>query len=159
MRLYRSLAEAQPASAAELYRLAALNIRRELLDLAKHYYGPRGLGTTLAGLCDAGEVDDFRRGLERAGLGSDLSPEDMERLGFYVCHADLEDELIRAVGAGAVEAVLATQGLAASKQILVWQGHIATAVCAPPRAMLTPAQQSEFRARLATTAIADTLVR
>jgi RNA polymerase sigma-70 factor (ECF subfamily) len=44
MRLYRSLQEVRPASAAEFYRLAALSIRRELLDLVKHYYGPRGQG-------------------------------------------------------------------------------------------------------------------
>lgn len=58
-----------------------------------------------------------------------------------------------------IEMILGYQGLAASKQILVWQGHIATAVCAAPRACLTPAQQTELRARLATSAIADTLVR
>lgn len=50
MRLYRSLAEVQPASAVEFYRLAALNIRRELLDLAKHHYGPRGLGANYASM-------------------------------------------------------------------------------------------------------------
>ncbi len=50
MRLYRSLAETQPASAIEFYRLAALNIRRELLDLAKHHYGPRGLGANYASM-------------------------------------------------------------------------------------------------------------
>ncbi len=64
----------------------------------------------LAGLCDAGEEHAFRRALERAGLGSDLTREDMERLGFYVCDADLEDELVRALGADAVERVLAEQG-------------------------------------------------
>jgi RNA polymerase sigma-70 factor (ECF subfamily) len=48
LRLYRSLADVRPASAVEFYRLAALNIRRELLDLAKHYYGPRGLGANYA---------------------------------------------------------------------------------------------------------------
>jgi RNA polymerase sigma-70 factor (ECF subfamily) len=48
LRLYRSLAEVKPATAVEFYRLAALNIRRELLDLAKHYYGPRGLGANYA---------------------------------------------------------------------------------------------------------------
>jgi RNA polymerase sigma-70 factor (ECF subfamily) len=48
LRLYRSLAQVQPANAVEFYRLAALNIRRELLDLAKHYYGPRGLGANYA---------------------------------------------------------------------------------------------------------------
>src|SRR5436190_23131137 len=44
LRLYRTLGEVHPTSAAEFFRLAALNIRRELLDLAKHYYGPRGHG-------------------------------------------------------------------------------------------------------------------
>lgn len=48
LRLYRTLADIQPTNAVEFYRLAALNIRRELLDLAKHYYGPRGLGTNYA---------------------------------------------------------------------------------------------------------------
>jgi hypothetical protein len=73
-------------------------------------YGPRGLGVGLAGLCDAGEERDFARGLERAGLGADLSRARMERLGFYVCEADLEDELIRALGPAAVESVLDAMG-------------------------------------------------
>jgi hypothetical protein len=73
-------------------------------------YGPRGLGLRLAGLCDAAEEDQFRRGLERAGLGSHLTSDDMERLGFYVCVADLEDELIRSLGTAAVEGVLYSQG-------------------------------------------------
>ena len=34
----------------------------------------------------------------------------MERLGFYVCVADLEDELIRALGAASVEQVVDAQG-------------------------------------------------
>jgi hypothetical protein len=73
-------------------------------------YGPRGLGLTLAGLCDAGEEREFRRGLERAGLGSDLTRTTMEALGFYVCEADLEDELIRALGAATVELVVEEHG-------------------------------------------------
>ena len=73
-------------------------------------FGPRGLGLRLAGLCDAGEEGLFRRALERAGLGSDLTRADMERLGFYVCVADLEDELIRALGAAAVQRVVEAQG-------------------------------------------------
>jgi Overcoming lysogenization defect protein-like, TOPRIM domain len=64
----------------------------------------------LAGLCDAGEERGFRRALEQAGLGSDLTRVRMEELGFYVCDADLEDELIRALGATAVEEVLARNG-------------------------------------------------
>ena len=73
-------------------------------------FGPRGLDVRLAGLCDAAEEDEYRRGLERAGLGSDLTRAGMERLGFYVCVADLEDELIRALGAAAVERVVEAQG-------------------------------------------------
>jgi hypothetical protein len=73
-------------------------------------FGPRGLGLRLAGLCDAAEEGDVQRGLQRAGLGANLTRAETERLGFYVCVADLEDELIRALGAAAVEQVLDTQG-------------------------------------------------
>jgi hypothetical protein len=73
-------------------------------------YGPGGSGRVLAGLCDAGEEGELGRALERAGLGRDLERADMERLGFYVCDADLEDELIRCLGAAAVEDVLAAHG-------------------------------------------------
>ena len=67
-------------------------------------------GVRLAGMCDAGEERDFQRGLERAGLGSDLTRDGMEELGFYVCVADLEDELIRALGVEAVERVIEELG-------------------------------------------------
>lgn len=70
-------------------------------------FGPQ---VRLAGLCDAGEERDFQRGLERAGLGSDLTRAGLGALGFYVCEADLEDELIRALGADAVEAIADEQG-------------------------------------------------
>jgi hypothetical protein len=51
-----------------------------------------GGGVRVAGLCDAGEEREFRRALERAGLGPGLTRSTMERLGFFVCVADLEDE-------------------------------------------------------------------
>jgi hypothetical protein len=89
--------------------------------------GPQGLDLRLAGLCDAGEEGDFRRGLERAGLGSDLTRADMESLGFYVCVADLEDELIRSLGAAAVERVIEAQGDLGSFRTLqkqpAWRGR------------------------------------
>jgi hypothetical protein len=72
--------------------------------------GPRGLGLRLAGLCDVGEERHFRRALERAGLGRDLTREDMERLGFFVCVDNLEHELVRAVGADDVERIVAENG-------------------------------------------------
>jgi hypothetical protein len=73
-------------------------------------YGPRGDDVALAGLCDAGEAGELGRALERAGLGVDLGREEMERLGFYVCERDLEDELVRCLGAAVVEGVLAAHG-------------------------------------------------
>jgi hypothetical protein len=81
-------------------------------------FGPRGANVRLAGLCDVGEERAFRRGLQRIGLGSDLGRAAMERLGFFVCIADLEDELIRALGADAVEHVVETQGELGSFRIL-----------------------------------------
>jgi hypothetical protein len=72
-------------------------------------FGPRS-NVGLAGLCDAGEEGAFRSALERAGFGVDLSRADMERLGFYVCEADLEDELVRCLGASVVEEILAAHG-------------------------------------------------
>jgi hypothetical protein len=90
-------------------------------------FGPQGRDVMLAGLCDAAEEDDFKRGLERAGLGSDLTRLEMERLGFYVCVADLEDELIRALGPASVEQVVAAQGDLGSFRTLqkqpAWQGR------------------------------------
>jgi hypothetical protein len=92
-----------------------------------HRFGPQGLDVKLAGLCDAKEESDFRRGLERAGLGTDLTRDDMERLGFYVCVADLEEELIRALGVDAVEQVVEEHGDLGAFRTLQkqpqWQGR------------------------------------
>jgi hypothetical protein len=72
--------------------------------------GPRGLGLALAGLYDAAEEPSVKRTLQRLGLGGELSREDVEAAGFFVCEADLEDELIRALGPAAVERVLDGEG-------------------------------------------------
>lgn len=72
--------------------------------------GARGLGLAIAGLYDAGEEGHVLRTLERCGLGSGLTRAAAQALGFFVCDADLEDELIRALGAAAVEQVIETQG-------------------------------------------------
>jgi RNA polymerase sigma factor (sigma-70 family) len=50
MRLLRSLEEVQPASMRCFFGLAAEQIRRELLDLTRHFYGPEGLGANVVGL-------------------------------------------------------------------------------------------------------------
>jgi|SRR3954471_13180908 len=48
MRIPPMLESVDVASARDYLRLAAANIRRVLLDLARHYDGPRGLGANHA---------------------------------------------------------------------------------------------------------------
>jgi hypothetical protein len=61
-------------------------------------------GVRLAGLYDVGEERHFLRAL-RCDDGGDL-----ERVGFYACTRDLEDELTRAVGPDGMQRVLTEQG-------------------------------------------------
>ncbi|MFK0044254.1 TOPRIM nucleotidyl transferase/hydrolase domain-containing protein [Streptomyces sp. NPDC090741] len=63
--------------------------------------GPPGLGLRLTGLCDEREQPYYERGLKRAGANG---------AGFFVCAADLEDELIRALGTGTVEEIIRVEG-------------------------------------------------
>jgi hypothetical protein len=56
------------------------------------------------------EEPDVRRGLERAGFGPRSSHLELERLGFYASIEDLEDELIRAVGAERVVGIVEERG-------------------------------------------------
>jgi hypothetical protein len=72
--------------------------------------GHGGLEVRLAGLCDAAEAPYVMRQLHRIGLGSAQTREEAEALGFFLCEADLEDELIRALGTAAVERVLEGEG-------------------------------------------------
>lgn len=83
---------ADPAAAgvAVLSMGGAMSVRRYVRALL-----PAGL--RLHGLCDAGEVDFFRR----AGLAD---------AAISVCRPDLEGELLRALGTERVEAVLAHEG-------------------------------------------------
>ncbi len=46
LRLYRALERARPESERDFFRLAALQIRRTLIDLARRHYGPEGDGAS-----------------------------------------------------------------------------------------------------------------
>ncbi|WP_377273249.1 TOPRIM nucleotidyl transferase/hydrolase domain-containing protein [Peterkaempfera sp. SMS 1(5)a] len=72
--------------------------------------GPPGLGLRLTGLCDVGERGFYDRGLERARA---------PRQGFFVCVADLEDELIRALGVAQVEEIVQAEG-----DLQAWQTFV-----------------------------------
>jgi hypothetical protein len=73
-------------------------------------FGPQGFGVRLAGLYDQGEEHDVRRALTRAGLRPGPARTELERLGFFRCVADLEDELIRALGVAVTEQLIEGQG-------------------------------------------------
>lgn len=74
----------------------------------------RRLGQTgvplVAGLVDHAEAPRFARALESMGAGHRVDASNLEELGFFICFTDLEDELIRAVGASTVERVVEEQG-------------------------------------------------
>jgi len=63
--------------------------------------GPSGLGLPLAGLCDVDRERHLRRALARAGLAD---------ARFFVCEADLEDELIRSLGVDRLQQILDVEG-------------------------------------------------
>ncbi|MEU9407347.1 TOPRIM nucleotidyl transferase/hydrolase domain-containing protein [Streptomyces sp. NPDC048281] len=63
--------------------------------------GPTGLGLRLTGLCDEREHPYYARGLERAGA---------PQHGVFVCAADLEDELVRALGPSRVAELAHAEG-------------------------------------------------
>jgi RNA polymerase sigma-70 factor (ECF subfamily) len=60
-RLYRALGDAPPTTPLEFFRLAAVQTRRELLDLARRHYGPHGQATHHAST--GGREGDGPRGL------------------------------------------------------------------------------------------------
>lgn len=60
-------------------------------------FGPAGFGVRLTGLCDLGEELFFRHGLAQVGP-------------YFVCVADLEDEMIRALGTSRVEELIEAEG-------------------------------------------------
>ncbi|MEV0324512.1 ATP-dependent endonuclease [Streptomyces sp. NPDC050658] len=74
--------------------------------------GPPGLDLRLTGLCDEAERRYYVRALERAGVAE---PE------FFVCAADLEDELIRALGVPRVQELVRAEGELRSLQIFLGQ--------------------------------------
>lgn len=63
VRLWTALASVVPASSRELFSFATVEIRRELIDLARHYFGPQGHGARH----------------ESGAIGSDSAPADRVR--------------------------------------------------------------------------------
>lgn len=72
----------------------------------------------VVGLYDAGEEGRVARALELTGFTVGSSREHLQRLGFFRCDRDLEDELIRALGVAGVVRVIEAQGELQSFRLL-----------------------------------------
>jgi len=92
IRLNRALKTERPESTRGFIGLAAEQIRRELIDLWRHHYGPQGDGAHHAS--DPGQLDSRGPMYDRAqqDTGPEKIPtEDMER--FHDCVDQLPEEL------------------------------------------------------------------
>jgi hypothetical protein len=64
----------------------------------------------VVGLYDEPEEHVIQRALASSGIGRPKCRAEIEQLGFFACVADLEDELIRALGVDRVEQLVDDQG-------------------------------------------------
>jgi len=60
LRLYEALQKVELADTRHFFRLAALQIRRELIDMVRHYHGPHGLGAHHVSRAPGGESQSRR---------------------------------------------------------------------------------------------------
>ena len=71
-------------------------------------FGPSGLDLRLAGLVDAGEWRFFRQAIQH-DKHPELTPDELEQLGFFICDPDIEHELVRAIGTARTLEVIASE--------------------------------------------------
>jgi len=69
LRLWRSLEEVTPQDVRSFFALAAVQIRRELIDMARHHYGPHGIGAKHA--TNDGEPGEFPENSKETGTTDD----------------------------------------------------------------------------------------
>ena len=87
LRLYNSLSHLRPKSVAEFFGLATLQIRRSLIDLARHHFGPEGSATMRQSLGGKGLP------LEQRDHSRSSEPEDLEAWSdFHECAAAIPIE-------------------------------------------------------------------
>lgn len=84
LRLLRALQEVKPASPRDFLALATLQIRRELIDLARHLYGPEGIGRNHDSNPQGNSTHD---GLE---IEADQNEEAASLLQWYELHQEID---------------------------------------------------------------------
>ena len=84
----------QPGSAREFFGLASVQVRRTLIDLARHYFGVYGPGTHHHSNPDGQAADDPGAGFDQAAKkGSGFEPESLEEwTAFHEATNRLPDE-------------------------------------------------------------------
>ena len=116
------LARSGLASGVEVRSMDGVTNIRAALDVVLAADPP----PRVLGLCDEGEVDVVRRAVHDAGVPL-ASVDDLAAVGFHTCRRDLEDELVRAVGADEVVVLLDQLGLATSFALFrgqpAWRGR------------------------------------
>jgi RNA polymerase sigma factor (sigma-70 family) len=81
LRLYRSLGDVQPGSVREFFGLAATQIRRTLIDLARHHFGPEGPAARHES--DPGQSSSSSDEAQRDSGHCDERPETLEAWGRF----------------------------------------------------------------------------
>jgi RNA polymerase sigma-70 factor (ECF subfamily) len=87
IRLYRALEQVRPPTVRDFFRLAATAVRRELIDLARHYYGPEGMGRRCTG-----QVSEDSNSRDRQ-LAGDQSVDEPSRLAMWAEFHERVDQL------------------------------------------------------------------
>lgn len=111
VRLLRAMHNIRPESTRHFYALANESIRRELLDMTKHFYGPRGHGVNLAAVAvgdGSGELDpaDAAPGLTAEldkmtafhEVVEKMPPEEREVVGLTYYHGWTQAEIANLFG-------------------------------------------------------------
>jgi RNA polymerase sigma-70 factor (ECF subfamily) len=107
MRLLRALEATAVADTREFFNLAAAVIRRELIDLARHFHGPRGLGANHASSPAFPAVEPVDRAEDPAALdrwtalheaAGRLPAEEREAFGLIFYHAWTQERVAELFG-------------------------------------------------------------
>lgn len=110
IRLHRALAVVQVQSVRHFFNLAALQVRRELIDLAKHHFGPEGNGANHhtdyqpaddAGGClheKAEEPDDLGRWSEFHAKVEKLPEDELEVVNLLYYEGLTQEDAARMLG-------------------------------------------------------------
>jgi RNA polymerase sigma-70 factor (ECF subfamily) len=89
MRMIRALDEVRPESVRDFLRLASLQIRRQLLDFTRYYYGAEGPGRHHHSV-PPGSMNDHRRPASNAPDASDSTWEPQQVAQWTLLHESVE---------------------------------------------------------------------